>query len=54
MPIVIDELVAEVQPEPNLAQTAGAEPRPPEGRPGETLLDLLTVTREREARLAID
>jgi len=54
MPIVIDELVAEVQPEPNPAQTGGSEPRPPEGRPGETLLDLLTVTREREARLAID
>jgi hypothetical protein len=54
MPIVINELVAEVQPEPNPAQTAGTEPRPPDGRPGETLLDLLTVTREREARLAID
>lgn len=54
MAIVIDELVAEVQPEPNPAQTGGAEPRPPEGKPGETLLDLLSVTREREARLAID
>lgn len=54
MPVIIDELVAEVQPETNPAQTAGTEPRPPEGRPGETLLDLLTVTRERETRLAID
>lgn len=54
MPVIIDELVAEVQPEPNPAQSASAAPRPPEGQPGETLLDLLTVTREREARLAID
>jgi hypothetical protein len=54
MTILIDEIVAEVRPDPNPAQTAGAEPRPPEGKPGQTLLDLLSVSREREARLAID
>ena len=52
MAIVIDELVAEVQSEPG--QIGASEARPPEGRPGETLLDLLTLTREREARLAVD
>jgi hypothetical protein len=54
MPIVIDELVAEVQPEPDPARSAGAEPLPPEGKMGDTLRDALAVTREREARLAID
>ena len=54
MPLIIDELVAEVQPEPSPAQNAGADIRPPQGQPGETLFDLLAIAREREARLAID
>lgn len=54
MAIVIDELVAAVEAEPSPAQSAGATARPPEGHPGDTLLELLTLTREREARLAID
>ncbi|HJV27959.1 MAG TPA: hypothetical protein VJ673_19925 [Aromatoleum sp.] len=54
MPIVIDELVAEVRPDPEPASSAGAEPLPPEGKAAEALRDALAVTREREARLAID
>lgn len=54
MPTIIDELLAEIQPEPSPAQGAGADARPPEGQPGETLLDLLAITREREARLVVD
>lgn len=53
MPIVIDEFEVQVQPEPDPAQGAG-DARPPEGRPGESLLDLLALAQEREARLAID
>ncbi len=54
MPLIIDELVAEVQAEPNPAQASATEARPPAGPPGDTLLDLLALVREREARLAID
>ena len=54
MPLIIDELVAEVQAESKPAQTPATEARPPAGPPGDTLLDLLALAREREARLAID
>ncbi|WP_157659126.1 hypothetical protein [Thauera butanivorans] len=54
MPVIIDELLAEIQPEPSPAQGTGADARPPEGQPGETLFDLLAIAREREARLVID
>ena len=38
MPLIIDELVAEVQAEPNPAQASATEARPPAGPPGDTLL----------------
>lgn len=54
MPVIIDEFLAEVQTEPAPAPPGETAVRPPEGAPGETLLDLLALAREREARLAVD
>jgi hypothetical protein len=51
MTLIIDELIAEVEPPP-----AGPAPavQPAEGRESDELLDLLALAAEREERLRVD
>jgi hypothetical protein len=52
MPLIIDEMIAEVEPPP--AGTAAPEVRPAEGREPEEVLDLIALAAEREERLRVD
>lgn len=54
MAVIIDELVADIRPDPDPVPGSGATARPAEGPPGETLWDLLSIAREREARRVVD
>jgi hypothetical protein len=52
MPVVIEELTADVTPE--TSAPGEGEPRPAEGPAVEAVLDATALQREREVRLAVD
>jgi hypothetical protein len=52
MPLIIDELIAEVEPPP--AGGTGPDVHPAEGRAPDELLDLIALAAEREERLRVD
>lgn len=53
MALIIDELIADLEPEAHAEQPA-ADARPAEGEPADRTLDLLELTAEREERLRVD
>ena len=52
MPLIIDEMIAEVEPPPS--DRTAPDVRPAEGREPEELLDLIALAAEREERLRVD
>jgi hypothetical protein len=54
MAVIIDEFVADVQPEPTPNHPDDAAPPSAAPSGAEALIELLALSREREARLAID
>lgn len=52
MPLIIDEIVAEVDPAPRAVGTTDA--RPAQDARSDEILDLLELTAEREERLRVD
>lgn len=54
MGIVIDEMVANVEPTTIHEGGGEGEPRPTEEQQKQSVLDLIELTQERKARLVID